>query len=100
MIGQRDLFFGYLAWASCFVGFCGLHRLYTGRWVTGLLWFLTGGLFMIGQLIDLGLIPYFCTRPKMSARERGVLAMQEVMCRRHVLDARYRRERSGGRYVG
>lgn len=73
MIGQRDLFFGYLTWATCFVGMCGLHRLYTGRYLTGLLWFATGGLFMVGQLIDLGFIPYFCAHPRLSAREKRLL---------------------------
>jgi len=68
---RRDLYFGYLTWATCFVGFFGLHRLYTGRYFTGLLWFFTGGLLFIGQLIDLGLIPHFCAHPK-GRRERNL----------------------------
>jgi hypothetical protein len=28
-----------------------------GRWVTGLIWFLTGGLFLVGAIVDLFLIP-------------------------------------------
>ena len=28
-----------------------------GRWITGLIWFLTGGLFFIGAIVDLFLIP-------------------------------------------
>lgn len=47
----------YLLWLLCFLGFCGIHRFYAGKWVTGLIWFLTGGLFLIGQLVDLFLIP-------------------------------------------
>lgn len=47
----------YLLWALCFVGFCGAHRFYTGRWGTGILWFLTGGLLLVGQIVDLFLIP-------------------------------------------
>jgi hypothetical protein len=79
MIGQRDLFFGYLTWATCFVGFCGLHRLYTGRYVTGILWFFTGGLFFIGQLIDLGFVPYFCANPVLTMREKQLLARRQAM---------------------
>ncbi len=44
----------------CSVGFsgfpAGLHRFYVGKIGTGILWFLTFGLFFIGQLIDIILI--------------------------------------------
>ncbi len=35
-----------------FLGIFGIHRLYLGKWLTALLWFLTGGLFLIGYLYD------------------------------------------------
>ena len=35
-----------------FLGFFGIHRLYMGKWLTALLWFLTGGLFLLGYLYD------------------------------------------------
>ena len=35
-----------------FLGVFGLHRLYLGKWVTALLWALTGGLFLVGYLYD------------------------------------------------
>jgi len=47
----------YLLWCLCFVGVTGIHRFYAGRWITGIIWILTGGIFMIGQFIDLILIP-------------------------------------------
>jgi TM2 domain-containing membrane protein YozV len=39
------------------IGFCGIHRFYVGRPITGIIWFLTAGLLFIGQFIDLFLIP-------------------------------------------
>lgn len=45
---------GYLLWIF---GFMGSHRFYYGRPITGTIWFFTLGLFFIGWLIDLFLIP-------------------------------------------
>jgi len=45
---------GYALWLF---GFTGSHRFYFGRPVTGTIWFLTGGLLLVGWLIDLFLIP-------------------------------------------
>ena len=36
-----------------FLGFFGVHRFYMRKWITGLLWLVTGGLFLIGYLYDL-----------------------------------------------
>lgn len=45
---------GYLLWIF---GFMGAHRFYFGRPITGTIWFFTLGLFLIGWLVDLFLIP-------------------------------------------
>lgn len=45
---------GYLLWIF---GFTGAHRFYYGRPITGTIWFFTGGLLLVGWLIDLFLIP-------------------------------------------
>lgn len=43
-----------LSWVLLvFLGIFGGHRFYLGRWLTGILWFLTGGLLGIGYLYDL-----------------------------------------------
>ena len=36
-----------------FLGLFGVHRMYMGKWLTGILYLLTGGFFLIGVLIDL-----------------------------------------------
>lgn len=47
----------YILWAGIFLGLGGLHRLYNGKILSGLLWLFTGGLLGIGQFIDLFLMP-------------------------------------------
>lgn len=36
-----------------FLGVFGVHRIYMGKWITGIVYFLTGGLFFLGWLYDL-----------------------------------------------
>ena len=50
----HSLAIGYLAWVF---GFLGMHRFYYGKPVTGTIWFCTGGLLLIGWIIDFFLIP-------------------------------------------
>ncbi|GCL43195.1 TM2 domain-containing protein [Anabaena sp. FACHB-1250] len=54
---QDRLLVSYLLCGAGFFGIGGLHRLYNGKIGTGLLWLCTGGLFYIGQLVDLVIIP-------------------------------------------
>lgn len=35
-----------------FLGPLGIHRFYMGKWLSGALWLVTGGLFMLGYLYD------------------------------------------------
>ncbi len=35
-----------------FLGVFGIHRFYMGKWFTGILYLLTGGLFLIGYIYD------------------------------------------------
>ena len=45
---------GYILWLF---GFTGAHRFYYGKPKTGTLWLFTFGLFLIGWIVDLFLIP-------------------------------------------
>jgi len=48
------MFVGYILWIF---GFFGAHRFYFGKQITGIIWFFTLGLLLIGWIIDLFLIP-------------------------------------------
>jgi TM2 domain-containing membrane protein YozV len=42
-----------LAWVLLtFLGVFGVHRMFIGKWLTGILWLLTGGLFTLGYVYD------------------------------------------------
>ncbi|MBW2451414.1 MAG: TM2 domain-containing protein [Deltaproteobacteria bacterium] len=51
---SHNVLFGYLLWLF---GFTGSHRFYYGRPISGTVYFLTLGLFLVGWLVDLVLIP-------------------------------------------
>ncbi|PIE41016.1 MAG: hypothetical protein CSA49_05460 [Gammaproteobacteria bacterium] len=48
--GRVDYTIGWVL--LTFLGLFGIHRLYMGKWLTALLWFLTGGFFLLGYLYD------------------------------------------------
>lgn len=66
----------YLLWCGFFFGFAGLHRLYNGKIVTGVLWFCTWGCFGVGQFIDLMLIPDMVEEHNLKVRARLGLSPQ------------------------
>lgn len=50
----HSIIVGYLCWIF---GFFGAHRFYYGKQISGTIWFFTLGVFFIGWIIDLFLIP-------------------------------------------
>lgn len=53
-VSTHSMTVGYILWIF---GFTGAHRFYFGKPVTGTIWLFTGGVFLIGWIIDLFLIP-------------------------------------------
>ena len=47
----------YILWLLGLLGFCGIHRFYADKPISGIVWLLTGGLCFVGQFIDLVLVP-------------------------------------------
>jgi TM2 domain-containing membrane protein YozV len=54
---MRNTGVAYLLWALCFIGVCGAHRFYLDSPLLGIGYFVTGGVCLVGQIIDLFLIP-------------------------------------------
>ena len=63
---QKELWVTYVLWF--FGGVLGLHKFYLGKIGWGILYLLTGGLFLIGWLVDLFLIPSQVRRFNQSVR--------------------------------
>ena len=50
---QKGVYSYDVAWILLtFLGLLGIHRFYMGKWLTGILYLLTGGLFLIGYIYD------------------------------------------------
>lgn len=57
-----------VAWIlHTFLGLLGIHRFYLGKWLTGLLWLVSGGLFGLGWLYD-----FLTLNEQVDAANRGV----------------------------
>ncbi len=42
-----------IAWILLtFLGVFGIHRFYQGKWISGILYFITGGVFLVGVIYD------------------------------------------------
>ena len=54
---RRDVITSYVLLVPSLFGVAGLHRFYLGRWVSGLIWLVTGGICGIGTIIDLVMMP-------------------------------------------
>ncbi|MCA9215739.1 MAG: TM2 domain-containing protein [Planctomycetales bacterium] len=51
---SHNIVVGYIAWLF---GIFGAHRFYFGKPISGIIWFFTGGVFLVGWVIDFFLIP-------------------------------------------
>ncbi|MBV8622224.1 MAG: TM2 domain-containing protein [Herbaspirillum sp.] len=52
-----------------FLGIFGVHRMYIGKWLSGILYLLTGGVFLLGVLYD-----FWTLNAQISERNHGALA--------------------------
>ena len=52
---KRELWIVYLLWF--FLGLIGVHKFYLNKFGWGILYILTGGIFLIGWIVDLFTIP-------------------------------------------
>jgi TM2 domain-containing membrane protein YozV len=55
IVAAKETWVAYLLWF--FFGLLGVHKFYLGKIGWGILYLLTGGIFLIGWLIDLFTIP-------------------------------------------
>ncbi len=77
----------YLLWLPSLFGVCGLHRFYLGKFGTGLLYFMTGGLFGLGTLYDAFTLPDQVREMRLKYRYQAALdAEDQAFFRRIGLD--------------
>ena len=58
-----------VAWIlQTFLGVFGIHRFYLGKWISGIVWLLTGGVFLLGYLYD-----YWTLNEQVDEANRGLV---------------------------
>ena len=67
---MNDKSTSYMLWLIWLFGVAGVHRLYNKKIFTGVLWMCTWGLFGVGQLVDLFLIPNMVDEHNAKARAK------------------------------
>src|SRR5579883_1626281 len=77
--GMNKVGTAYVLWLGCLLQLHGLHRLYNGKILTGLLWMFTFGLLGFGQMIDLLLIPNMVEEHNTKLRERQGLLPEAAL---------------------
>lgn len=54
-INERELWITYLLWF--FLGLVGVHKFYLNKFGMGIIYMFTGGIFLIGWLVDIFTLP-------------------------------------------
>ena len=68
-----SVFIAYLLWCVSGFGALGLHRFYLNKIGSGVLYFLTGGLFMVGGIYDFFTLPLQVRDANLEAKYRKAL---------------------------
>lgn len=53
---MKSKILAYILWLLGFFGWLGFHRFYLGKYVSGVVWIFTFGVFGFGSLVDLFLL--------------------------------------------
>ncbi|AFG36702.1 TM2 domain-containing protein [Spirochaeta africana] len=75
---MKSLRYAYLFWLLSLVGVCGLHRLYLGKPLSGLLFLFTGGLFGIGTIYDALTMPGLVEQARLREGIVGKVELSEL----------------------
>lgn len=72
---QYSLPVAYFLWLVSGFGALGFHRFYLGKTGTGVIWFCTGGLAMIGAITDFFRMPHLVEEANIRESYRAALGM-------------------------